>query len=181
MTARIRIKKPARPANPPMASLGARREALRVLEGYHTHDALTGEEAKRIAAPFGLHHEGYELTCNTRDPKGLFVPGLPANAKVRRVGMYDLAEDIARHLQLQYPSKMGRGFQARVCCEAIADALDTEEAAGRWAVEYTLAGDHEPRSEFVHAVTGGEARAAFLAKGYAEPTVIAVRPAPEVA
>ncbi|MCW5591025.1 MAG: hypothetical protein KIS74_02900 [Burkholderiales bacterium] len=117
---------PKAPAHPPVGTHEEQVAAYRTLASYHTHDALTGDEAKRIAAPFGLHHEGYEMRANTGDPKGLWIAGLPKNAKVRRVGMFDLAEDIARHLRLEYPIKLGRGSQARECLAAIAKHLGIE-------------------------------------------------------
>lgn len=165
-----------RPANPAPGTLEERRRAYAELASFHTHDALDGETAKRIAAPFGLHHEGYEMTANTRDPKGLFIDGLPRNAKVRRVGMFDLVEDICRHLGLKYEGKMGRGFQARVCLEALANALDEEEAAGRWLVEWGTAGD-DVRHEVVEAPTAAAARASVMGRGHADCTVHDVSPA----
>ncbi|HRN53662.1 MAG TPA: hypothetical protein PK788_09200 [Gemmatimonadaceae bacterium] len=103
-------------------------KAYRTLSGYHTHDALTGDEAEPIAKAFGLRFRGWKIKANTRDPKGLFVPGLPPNTVVERVAAFDLAELIASHLGLQYARKLGRGSQGMACLEAIEKFLLALEA-----------------------------------------------------
>lgn len=106
-----------------------RREALEALKEGGTHTFYIPEFAGEVQQAFGMPVRVQTLRANTRDPKGLFVEGLPANSQVAGYASHDLAESIARHLGLHgvWEQMNGRGSRQRAALEAIGKFLDEED------------------------------------------------------
>lgn len=96
----------------------ARREAMRELLTFHTHDALTKEKAEEICFPFGVKAPVYGEKVNT-DPKGLWVEGEKKGETVYTAAVFNIAPAIARKLGVSYEGAMGRGTEFWRAIDAI--------------------------------------------------------------
>jgi hypothetical protein len=105
------------------------RQALGVLqEG--THRWLTPEAGAGILKAFGITNVApWKERANTKNPKGLFVDGVPPNTVVRGYPSHFVAEVIALQLRLSYAEKLGRGSQQMACVAAIDRYLQEQEGA----------------------------------------------------
>lgn len=93
---------------------------LRVADLCDGHTIFSPEAFTRVGAPPAIvaqHTECYE--SNLSDPKStIFVDGKPVNQCLGVYGL-PLIETICEDLGVEYAMKMGRGFQASACRDAI--------------------------------------------------------------
>lgn len=116
----------SRKAPLPVGTPDERLAALDLLCQYHTHDVVSQSDAAKVCLAFGSDFTGYTHTANTRDPKGLTMPGLPKNAKVKVAGMFELAAHLASFTGTPYEGKLGRGSNAREAISALRTRLVQE-------------------------------------------------------
>jgi hypothetical protein len=87
----------------------------------YDHCFIDPTEAEKISEAFGFKCRCYTARCDYIHPKGLtFVDGRKESFGI---AAEVLAQQVCQYLNLSYPSKMGRGFQLRACCDAITDHL----------------------------------------------------------
>jgi hypothetical protein len=87
----------------------------------YDHAFLTTEGVEHFTKPFGFRGHTYVHKANPTEPKGLTLKDGATESEGQDAAR--LAEEICRHLGVEYPEKFGRGSQLRVCCEALLDHL----------------------------------------------------------
>jgi hypothetical protein len=83
----------------------------------YDHCFIDPESALTISRAFGFDCRCYTEQCDYKAPKGLqFADG---RKEAYGIAAEVLAKQVCHHLNIEYPHMMGRGFQLRVCCDAI--------------------------------------------------------------
>ena len=115
-----------------MTTLTAR-QAVEEMMG-NTHGILDWSQAEPFWKAFGLEGKPWmqQIACRPNDFKGASLYDeqgnlLPEGTVREAIGIRELAEQICTKLGLQYEHYMGRGFQTRRCCDALARYLDELE------------------------------------------------------
>jgi len=83
----------------------------------YDHAFLTVEGAEYFSKPFGFAARTYVERATPNEPKGLTLNNGAKEA--RGIAAHHLAEQICDHVGVEYPEKLGRGTQLRVCCDAL--------------------------------------------------------------
>lgn len=91
-------------------------EAVKDLRDYD-HAFLSEEGVAKFAEVFGVTLKPTKHYAEPNHPKGLHL----ANGAKSAVGMdsSEMAQSICNQLDVKYSRMMGRGFQLRVCCDAL--------------------------------------------------------------
>lgn len=83
----------------------------------YDHIFLDVEGANHFGNIFGFTIRTYVAHANPNDPKGLtFNDGRRSG---RGIAAHTLAMQICNHFKVPFEHKMGRGFQLRMCCDAL--------------------------------------------------------------
>lgn len=81
------------------------------------HLFLSPKGADRFSTAFGFKAETWIHHANPQDPKGLTLKDGAEQAE--GVDAAHLAQQICRHIGVEYLSTFGRGSQLRACCDAL--------------------------------------------------------------
>lgn len=86
----------------------------------NTHTLFTNEMVEKINGAFGLRIRPKMYRANPSEPKGLTLD----NGRKDAIGIsaLDAAIELCAALNVQFESKMGRGYQVRACVEALRKA-----------------------------------------------------------
>ena len=84
---------------------------------YNTHVLWNGEFLKKINSAFNVDIQPATYKANPRELKGLTLNN--GAKSTQGMACFDLAEILCRRLNVEYESKMGRGFQVRSCIDAL--------------------------------------------------------------
>lgn len=90
----------------------------------YDHCFIWPDEADKIAKAFGTLAECYTEQCDYDNPKGLHFADRRKSAF--GIAAEVLARQICEHLHIEYPYKVGRGFQLRACCQALTDHIKAQ-------------------------------------------------------
>jgi hypothetical protein len=81
------------------------------------HAFLSPEGADHFSKPFGFKAETWIHQASPNEPKGLTLSDGAKQAE--GIDASYLAQQICRHVGVEYASKFGRGSQLRACCDAL--------------------------------------------------------------